>query len=274
MNQRLAIIIFAFAFVVAIVAGFYSPGGEVKPTPSDFRAKLRENLPIGPRSGTPKAKPAGTESSKREPAAPAARLAPALDPTKGPGLDREQFTRKYGDALRITPASGRATRIDGIGADPSTLEGSARVPGFRPSSADDLRARAEEILKDAHRILGLNASQEWVGPTIQPGESSGQVIFQLAVGGVPVYPDGLITLVIGAEGELRSMDSSAYPETRVMNARTLGAPANSRAILYVTDSEPVAALHHAYETRDAGGIQRVSDAQTGEVLLERDRKIK
>lgn len=273
MNQRLTLIIFVFAFVVAVIAGFHNPS-EVSPTPSDFRAKLRES-PLNPMKPiAPKAAPTSTETTRREPAAPPAKLAAAIDPTKSPGLGQEEFARKYGDALKFVSASGRVTRIDGGLLDASTLQGPARVPGFRPSSEGDLRARADEIFRDAHRLLGLNSSQEWVGPTITTGDTTGQVIYQQAVDGVPLYPNGLVTLVIGPEGELRAMDSSAYPEIRVVNARKLGMPENSRSILYVTDSDPVAALHHAYETRDARGIQRVSDAQTGEILLERDRKIR
>jgi hypothetical protein len=168
---------------------------------------------------------------------------------------------------------GRLTRIEGTHLDPSELQGSNRVPGFRPSSSSDLRARADEIFRDATGLLGVSGEgSRFVGPELRPGETTGQAFYQQAIDGVILYPGGIVSIVIGPDGELRAFDSSIHPKTQVLNSATRPQPADSRKILYVTESAPVALLRYAYETREKG-VQRITDAQTGELLLERNQKI-
>jgi hypothetical protein len=273
MNQKLALIIFAFAFAVAVIAGFFSPHDE-KPSPSDFRAKLKENLPslVAP-SSNEEPKPAAP--SKKTPSSATTRD-PASVPTAAQQkpLREEDFARKYSEGLKFSfVEGGHLARIEGAHLNPSELQGSNRVPGFRPSSSSDLQARADEIFRDASEMLGVTqGGHRFVGPELRPGETTGQAFYQQAIDGVPLYPGGVVSIVIGPDGEIRALDSSIHPKVQVLNSATLAQPADSRKILYVTESAPVALLRYAYETRDKG-IQRITDAQTGDLLLERNQKI-
>jgi hypothetical protein len=265
MNQKLALLIFAFAFAVAIVAGFFSPRDE-KPTPSDFRAKLKENLPAIP----------GTSESKAEKPAesptPVATSAARRDPASS-SLREEEFLRKYNEGLKLAfDPAGRLVRIEGAHLNPADLQGSNRVPGFRPASDSELRARAEEIFADAGGLLGAASSTAFIGPTLQTGDTTGQAFYQQSIDGVPIYPGGNVSMVIGPDGELRAFDSSVFARVQVLNQAILPQPSDSRKVLYVTESQPTALLRYAYETREKG-MQRINDAQTGELLLERDQKI-
>jgi hypothetical protein len=265
MNQKLALIIFAFAFVVAIVAGFFSPRDE-KPTPSDFRAKLKENLPALP--GTSESKEAKPTESPKPVSTSAAHREPASSP-----LREEDLLRKYNEGLKLSfDSAGRLARIEGAHLNSADLQGSNRVPGFRPASESDLRLRAEEVFSDTSQLLGAARNTAFMGPTLQTGDTTGQAFYQQSVDGVPVYPGGNVSMVIGPDGELRAFDSSVFARVQVLNQAILPQPADSRKILYVTESHPTALLRYAYETREKG-MQRINDAQTGELLLERDQKI-
>lgn len=274
MNQRLAIIIFAFAFVVAVVAGFYSPKDD-GPSPSDFRAKVRENLPNLKIPLIEKGKVAAP--AKREPSSVKETVAPV--PSTKPvtvnenGLNPETFSKKYGDALTYSTYEGRVTRIDGTRTNASLLEGDARVPSFHTQSESDLLGRSSEVLSDAGSMLGVDRNTAFLAPQAEGGDYTGRVTYQQAIDGVPIYPNGVVTVVMGGSGELRSLDSSIYPSTRILNQVTQPQPPNTRLILLVTESAPVALLRYAYDAREKG-IQTVTDAQTGTVLLRRDRRIR
>lgn len=272
MNHRLAIIIFAFAFIVAIVAGFYSPTDTEKPSPSDFRAKIQEKLPNLPNLKSPLEKKKGDNGAKREPSSVEPK--PAMTSAQSEeGLSEEAFSKKYGDTLKYSRYQGRVTTIDGTNVNPDALEATSRVPGFRPQSEEDLVARAAEILGDLKALLGMDANTSLNPPTVDPGDTTGRVTYQQAMNGVPVYPGGTVTILLGPRGEIRRMDSSVYPSVRVLNQASLAPPPNSRKVLYVTESEPVALLRYGYDSR-AKGFQTITDAQTGDELFHRDRRVK
>lgn len=258
MNKKLAFVIFAFAFIVAIVAGFYSPPGEERPAPAEFRAKLRETI-LPPKKTPPPAKPTDTG---RNPSSV----------KRVESLNRAAFLEKYGDKIGVSEFGNRVVRFDGISTSSDDLTSVQKVEAFRPSHSGDLIARAREILHDAWSLLGLSGETEFDEGTATPGEFTGQVVFQQTRGGVPIYPGGLVTVLMGPNGELRTLDSSVYPSVEVLNSPSLPPPEASRSVLYVTEAEPKAILRYGYETM-AKGIQTVTDAQTGTVLFTRDRRI-
>lgn len=269
MNQRLALIIFAFALIVAVVVGFFSPSGEEKMPPSEFRAKLRETI-NKPSKSSPTVKP--SEAAQRNPSSEAADIKQGEVKETDP-LTREAFIRKYGEKLEVVSSSDRVIRFSGIAIRSENLLNEQKVKGFRPSRLADLVARAREVLSDARALLRIPEDTQFAEPLVTPGDSTGQVTFQQTKGSVPIYPGGLVTVLLGPDGELRTLDSSIYPVVEVVNSMTLPQPGSSRSILYVTEAEPKAVLRYAYETMNKG-TQTITDAQTGAILSERDRRIR
>lgn len=271
MNQKLALVLFAFAFIVAIVVGFGAKE-DLRPAPAEFRAKFQEtllkplkrsdpSLPEAPRERNP-----SSEHGDRRPAAEP----PAEE--SGEPLTREAFVEKYGDRLRLESYEGRVIRVDGSGIPSDGFTDTQKLARFRPSSESEAAARAREVFANARRLLGIPDDAEFIAHPPTTGESTAQVILQQSNKGIPVSPGGTVTILLGPEGEVLSIESSIYPKIEVANRASLDPPEASREILYVTQSSPVAIVHHAYETRERG-IQKVVDAETGVVLLERNRRV-
>jgi hypothetical protein len=276
MNEKLAYILFAFAFIVAVVVGFES-GEDLKPGAAEFRAKFNETViqPLNPRNPAqvnPEPAPHSSMATKRAERAIASAGSLSRDEQR-PALTREAFEIKYGEKLSLTQYENRVVRIDGSMISAEALDSSQKVSGFRPGDSSEVSARANEIFEDARALLGISGGQEFVENPPAVGESSAQAIFQQSVNNVPVYPGGLITILLGREGELRGLDSSVYPKTEILNTARLSPPNDARKILFVTQSAPVAQLRYAYETR-VRGIQKVVDAETGVILFERDRRVR
>lgn len=266
MNQKLAIVIFAFAFMVAIVAGFYSPEREAPAPAAAMREKWQDSIKKKNDSKVPLPTPVPKEAtSARKPASSggAKKLAS--------GLDLESFTKKYGDRLTVNRDGSRVIRMSGLAIRSEELDPSQRVARFSPADAAALSARGKEIFMDARSLLGIPEGTQFLDPVITAGETTGQLVYQQAEDGVPIYPGGLVTVLIGPEGELRTLDSSVYPETEIANTPVIPAPAESHAVLFVVQSSPVAVLRHAYEVQ-VRGVLSVVDAASGEVLLNRSRR--
>ncbi len=269
MSRNLAYILFAFAFVVAIVVGLNPKEPERVPAAA-VRARVLEKF----RKIREAPAPADTlRKPERSPSSETNRKPATEMPMNADPLPRDAILRKYGDSLRMTEHESRVVRIDGTAIRAEDLQPNQKEAGFRASSSAALVSRAREILSDTRQALGIPAETQFLEPAVNPGEHSGQVVFQQAIDGVPVSPGGLVTILLGSDGELRTLDSSIHPSIRVLNVRAGAAPAHAREILFVTQSSPSAEARYAYETRD-GGIQKVVDVQTQEVLLERDRRIR
>jgi hypothetical protein len=272
MNQRLAIVIFAFAFVVAIVAGFFSPKGEEKVAPEVFRAKIRDKL--APAKPSPLVSPsaaAGASARNSEKSTPSRTLASESEP-----LTREAFLNKYGEDLSFTEDRHRIIRVDGTQSKNS--DNARKVKGFQSSRSEDLAKRGREVLNDARSLLGISDATEWNDPLTTPGDSTGQVIFQQASGGVPVYPGGTVTILLGPSGEVITLDSSIYSAVQIINARTVLQPGRSRTLLFIDEvlengSKTTAVARYGYETL-VKGIQTIIDAQTGGVIYERNKQVR
>jgi hypothetical protein len=276
MNNKLAFVLFAFAFVVALVVGLGSRE-DIRPAPAEFRAKFEETL-LKPRKipapvAVP-AEPARTPASGQGDRRPAGGFEPvAVEKSEGEPLNREAFSAKYGERLEFTVFEGRVIRIDGSGVPDDAFASDQKVSGFRPGSDADVIARAREVFANTRRLLGIPERAEYSMSPPNKGETTSQVVMNQTEKGIPISPGGLVTILLGPNGEVRGVDSSIYPKTEIENSVALPRPAAAREILFVTQSAPVALLRHAYETRE-GGIQRVVDAESGEVLLDRDRRIK
>ncbi len=274
MNQRLAFVLFAFAFIVAIVVGFGNHA-ELRPAPEEFRAKFQETL-LKPRRIVNPGSTTGTAPGERHPSSSehGNRLpAGTSDPVEeNSPLTREAFATKYGDAFEFSEYEGRVIRIDGSGISSEKFDPGQKIMGYRSLDAVQVSSRAREVFENTRHLLGVPDSSEVIMHPPTVGEFTSQVVFQQSENGVPLSPGGLVTILLGPDGQIITVDSSVYPKTEVANDASLERPATAREILFVTQSAPVAILRHAYETRDRG-IQKVIDAQTGAVLLEKDRRI-
>lgn len=273
MNQKLAYVLFAFAFIVAIVVGFETRE-DLRPRPAEFRAKFQETV-LRPRGNVI---PAVRDLPARDPASsPALPVDQTRGKTSGPTQERDPLTRpafaaRYGEALKWTFYEGRVIRIDGSGIPSEKYSTDQKLDRFRPSNDAEVAARARGVFVNARRLLGIPDRADFLPGAVTPGESSAQVIYHQSFNGVPVTPGGTVTVLLGPEGEVRGIDSSIYPETEIVNAPGGQPPANGREVLFVVSSAPTAVLHYAYETRSQG-IQTVVDAQTGAILLQRNRRI-
>ncbi len=270
MNQKLAIVLFAFALVVAVVVGF-GPKEEERVPPAAVRAKVLDSLKKV-RDGAP------PNTTLREPSRMPAAEKRAIQTEseselKGEPLVAEDFNRKYGERIVYQSYEDRVVRIDGARNRVEELASDQKTPDFRSSNQSALVARGREILVDAREILGIPREAQFLAPIVNPGELSGQVTFQQSLGGVPISPGGLVTIVIGSEGELRAVDSSIYPVVEIASQRQGPVPAYHREILYVTQSNPVAIVRYAYESRNEG-VQKIIDANSRKLLFERDRRVR
>jgi len=276
MNNKLALVLFGFAFIVAIVVGL---GGreDIRPAPAEFRAKFEETL-MKPRKKTPPSvtpveavrAPASGHGDRR----PAGSSVPvAIEKFDDRPLTREEFAAKFGEKLEFTIHEDRIIRVDGSGIPRDGFAKDQTITGFRPGSDADVIARGREVFAAARKMLGIPETAEYTMAPPNKGESTSQIVLNQTEKGVPISPGGLVTILLGPDGEVRAIDSSIYPKTEIVNTVSLARPDAAREILFVTQSAPVAILRHAYETR-AGGIQKVVDAESGEILLERDRRIR
>ncbi len=272
MNQILTAVLFTFAFVVALIVGLREREVE-RMGPAAFRAKVQETI-LRDSKTLPLEKIAAPQPDAAV-RGPASEVSPSSRPesVRAEPLNREAFKQRFGEHLQWTSYENRVTRIDGTAIGLEEFDSSQRIATFRPSERGELTSRGQEIFQASRRLVGAPADAEFLPPVVNPGESSGQVTFQQSEKGVPIYPGGLVTILVGSEGELRTLDSSVYPVIEVSNTAVIPMQTGARHILYVTQSSPVAVVNHAYESRDRG-IQKVVDAQTGAILLERDRRIR
>ena len=189
-------------------------------------------------------------------------LALSASPALAQSNPGQPTTDEKGDVIVVTASrSGDAVPVNQLGASVTVLN--AGIPLLEGDVAG--------FVEQMRPFAALGVDTVILRPPTT-GESSAQVVAQQSLDGIPISPGGLVTMLIGSDGEIRAIDSSIYPKTEIANKVSLAQPPQSREILFVTQSAPTAVLRHAYETRDRG-IQTVTDAQTGEVLLERNRQI-
>ncbi|MBC7386703.1 MAG: hypothetical protein H7301_11155 [Cryobacterium sp.] len=279
MNQKLALIIFAFAFMVAIVAGFYSPEREAPAPAAAMREGLRKTREKNAsKEAIPAPSPHSSASARNPASAPDPRTSePPLTKKTYSGLNEEAFNRKYGDEISFSRDDTRVVRMNAIAGRSENLTANQRVSDFHSANASELIGRAREIFSDSRALLGISNDIQFLAPKSTPGDPSGhgqgQVVFQQAIDGVPIYPGGLVSVLIGPDGELRTLDSSVYPSIQVENVASIAVPLESEPVLFVTQSAPVTLLRRAYVIQNRG-VQSVVDATTGAELLKLNRRIR
>jgi len=257
------------------------------------------NLPSRPspeRSGAPSAGALNgtvTPLSERSPeGVPAAATPPASRGSESAG-DRDSrwnaFREKFGTELRGEFHGGRLVSLQGA-------LGTGAKAGADFDSADPRKvvARAREILAASRELLGLSAEFPLDGPKAIPGPASAQAVFRETVDGVPIAPQGAITMDLGPQGELLGVDSSYLSPVQITNSvRLTEAQARDKALaaihdsvesgmkveggsrlVWVTDPAPegrAAVARHAYEY-SVKGRQVLVDAGDGSIITTRDRR--
>lgn len=190
------------------------------------------------------------------------------------------FKKRFGESLQAEfHPDGRAAFVKGA---PRT--GARGSSSYRSSEADQVKLRAEEVFANARELIGATSKNRFADPLIQPGRVSAQVFFQQIVDGVPLTPVGTVSITLGPEGELIRLDNAAVPNIPVVNERRLTVDQAKTAASDVFSGAAVeggAAVawsptgteaRHAYEFY-AKGRQIIVDAQTGQVISNRDRRI-
>lgn len=151
--------------------------------------------------------------------------------------------------------------------------------GFRPNDQASVRARANEFLKENGRSFGLSLDD--IKETgITTGIVSAQAYYKQTVDGVPVVPNGGVTLSFGPDGELLEYSTQVVPVNTVTNSVVLAA-ADAKGLLKDTSAEGGAhvmfvdqsgSAKHAYQF-ESKGFEVIIDAETGKTLFRRDRRM-
>lgn len=254
MNTRLAYVVFAFSFIVVIYVGL------IRNAKDDLESKA---LPL--KTFRPK---------HREPAASPTSSAPAVAvPEKHTSaLPLDAFLRKYGDELVIERDSEKRVVAFREPSEPENIRSPGqRLRGFSVRDSEQVVARAREILNDSRAILGLTTEMPLIDPKVSGTDLHAQVVFTQSQDGVPIVPSGTVSVLIGAEGELKSLESDYLRRAMIANQPKLP-QTTGRHVLWVHSTLPVAQLRHAYETRESG-FQVVVDAEDGRTLLRRNKRI-
>ncbi len=199
------------------------------------------------------------------------------------------FREKFGADLRGEFHGGRLVSLQG-----ALGVGAKAGADFDSTDPRQVSARAREILAASRDLLGVTAEPSLAGPKAIPGPASAQAVFRQTVDGVPLAPQGAITMDFGPQGELLGMDSSYLPSVQVTNSVRLNeSQAREKAVsaihdavesgmkteggsrlVWVTEPAPegrAAVARHAYEY-SVQGRQVLVDAGDGSIIATRDRR--
>jgi len=161
--------------------------------------------------------------------------------------------------------------------------------GFDPKDPRESVSRANEILAAARAELGIKPDLPLEAPLARGGEASAQVFYREHVGGLPLAPNGSVTVDLGPKGELLSISSDYHPNVTLSGTLKLDADTargialgggseqveGGRLVAWVVGrlsrpGEPLQA-RRAYEF-SVQGKQVVVDAENGAFLFSRDRR--
>jgi hypothetical protein len=192
------------------------------------------------------------------------------------GTSWDLFREKYGQSLEAEfLPDGRLVAIHG-----SPMASSASGD-FNPKNADQTADRAREILDAAADLLGLQKELPLANPRTQTGEVSAQAFFSETLNGAEIAPQGGVSVDLGPHGELLGLDSSYVPGIQTSNSvnlspedatRSVEGAEGSRLVVWVLSpgAKPPEG-RYAYDV-SAHGMRVVVDAQTGQVIVKRDRR--
>jgi len=190
-------------------------------------------------------------------------------------LDWDAFEKKFGNQLSKKVVEGRVVRIQG--------RRSSNGPFLTLSSKEKVLRRAQEVLQASQGVM--NFEGQLGEPKVALGEYSAHVVWDQLVDGVPLVPDGDLTLHLGQRGEILGLFSRLKSKVEILNERILSgeqvrAQYSKRkmvggplAVAWVVKKPSVhqAKVRHAYEM-NLDGHQVIVDAQDGKIIFERDQR--
>jgi hypothetical protein len=171
--------------------------------------------------------------------------------------------------------------------------GGSRAPGaYDPLDKKQILTRARDFLRDAREALALAPDTELLDESVRADSHQGDVFLRQSYQGIPLGPVGAATLTLGPQGELRSFSGdllsgawavtgafklTAEAASRMALASVAGAESHqsrggTRRIWIVAREDGTVEGRPSYEFM-VQGRRVVVDAQTGEILLRRDRRI-
>jgi hypothetical protein len=204
------------------------------------------------------------------------------EPTSSLLSDWKEFQASFGQDLKATFYRGKLVAIEGQYGD------AKRGPaGFSPRDSKQAIARAHELIQASAKMLKLNASFPLGHPMTRGSLNSAQVFFKETHQGLPLEPNGQVTVNLGPEGQLVALHANYAADVQIKNQRTLNeeeaqkkiptqmaaSPLSEggRAIVWTSKTASGEEGRHAYEFY-ASGKQVIIDAQTGVVLSQRDSR--
>jgi hypothetical protein len=175
------------------------------------------------------------------------------------------------------------------------VDRSARpMRGFDSGNKDAALKRAEEVLKVAGPLIGLNSDYPLSARAVSSDEISSQVEWVQAYRGVPIEPYGRITVQLDQNGGLRGLYSNYISDPVIGNEPSLDPVAAKNALIshldftvehperigvgelvlfspgpQVTSSPVILTYGYRYWIE---GREVILDAAKGEILSERDRR--
>jgi hypothetical protein len=199
----------------------------------------------------------------------------------------KRFQARFGSNL--TPAYGRSGKISRLKGAPG--EGTRAETTFSPREQAKVIARAKQVVKEAHELLGIESGFPLDGGIARTGEVSAQVTFRQSYQGEPVEPGAEVVIDLGSQGEVIEVSSSyvhgldvvnsakitagtaqATAEAAIIDPSSAVATTGGEAVVFVAhDSEGNAHGRHAYRF-NVRGREVYVDSESGTVLSQRDRR--
>ena len=295
MNRRWIIFVTAVAFWVFFMGQFGRYLNTVHaPSLSELRVAAKVNrMPF-------QADKDQTDSLSRTASSPS--RAPIEKPHKDLPLEQEwnQFTRRFGSELKPKfSANGQLVSIQGE----LNQSGQERTD-FRSNDVEKIKIRANEIVDAAHGLLKVNSAWPLKIAGVRGGPISAQAFFNQSFQGVPLLPVGNVKVDLGPKGEILALESDYASEIKIVNEDQLsleqtrklamesvsqtadvkrkalpsgqGSPVvqgalgaqSERRVIWVADHDRA---YHAHSFL-ISGREVIVDAQTGDVLLNKDRR--
>ncbi len=280
-------IILAIAIVGASVSFVWKKARSVRQELREHAASEEAKLPAASHSAIPSP---GAPSVGGSATAPGKSSPPSIQ--RDPESLWRPFQQLYGENLKAEfLPTGFLASLKGSRGNAGGPHGIFR--NFKPEDSVMVTTRAQEIVEAASSLLGIQPESPLGAPVVRGNEISAQVTFHEMHNALPVSPGGLLTLDLGAQGEIIGLYSSYVHDITLLNHRVLTEEqAREKANTAITESKTVinvepgtpliwiakkaeasqpAQGYFAYEFI-VHGFLVIVNAEDGSTLLKRDQR--
>jgi hypothetical protein len=202
-----------------------------------------------------------------------------------PEVAWESFRDHFGSDLKPQfGPSGQLISVQGV-----IGKGSKADSSFRPQDPKKAIERAREILQAAQDLIGIDPEWPLESPAARGSLFSAQVFFNETHQGVVVSPAGTIKIDLGSQGELIGLYSNYAQNVSLANQVRLDSEEAQIKAISMFQNDQFSSIdvdgggkiiwvegkegRYAYQF-SVNGYQVVIDAQNGNVLFRRDRRIR